>query len=162
MGFLYIWFLWQCNHPPTPREWIIKSPVSVFDHGRVCIMFKPYLKQFIFFSFFFSFLFFYFLKLYPWHMEVPRLGVESELQMLAYITATAMWNLSQVCNPHWNWGQLWIHNPLSEARDGTGILMDTSWVRFCWATWELPLDLISVHCKTIHHILFQQWLTALI
>ena len=27
---------------------------------------------------------------HPWHMEVPRLGVESELQLLAYTTATAM------------------------------------------------------------------------
>ena len=25
-----------------------------------------------------------------WHMEVPRLGVESELQLPAYTTATAM------------------------------------------------------------------------
>ena len=27
---------------------------------------------------------------HPQHMEVPRLGVESELQLLTYITATAM------------------------------------------------------------------------
>ena len=25
-----------------------------------------------------------------WHMEVPRLGAEEELQLLAYTTATAM------------------------------------------------------------------------
>ena len=31
-----------------------------------------------------------FLGLPPRHMEVPRLGVESELQLLAYTTATAM------------------------------------------------------------------------
>ena len=31
-----------------------------------------------------------FLGLHPWHMEIPRLGVESELQLLAYATATAM------------------------------------------------------------------------
>ena len=31
-----------------------------------------------------------FLGLHPWHMEVPRLGVQSELQPLAYATATAM------------------------------------------------------------------------
>ena len=30
----------------------------------------------------------------PWHMEVPRLGVESELQPLAYTTATAMPDLA--------------------------------------------------------------------
>ena len=45
------------------------------------------------------FIYFYFLfflsSLGPhlWHMEVPRLGVESELYMLAYTTATAMWDL---------------------------------------------------------------------
>ena len=30
------------------------------------------------------FFFVFFLGLHPWHMEVPRLGVESELQLLAY------------------------------------------------------------------------------
>ena len=34
--------------------------------------------------------FFFFLGLHPRHMEVPRLGVELELQPLAYTTATAM------------------------------------------------------------------------
>ena len=33
---------------------------------------------------------FVFLGPHLWHMEVPRLGVESELQLLAYTTATAM------------------------------------------------------------------------
>ena len=32
----------------------------------------------------------FFLGLHLWHMEVPRLGVESELQLPAYTTATAM------------------------------------------------------------------------
>ena len=27
---------------------------------------------------------------HPWHMEVPRLGVKSELQLPAYTTATAV------------------------------------------------------------------------
>ena len=29
-----------------------------------------------------------------WHMEVPRLGIESELQLLAYATTIAMWDPS--------------------------------------------------------------------
>ena len=33
---------------------------------------------------------FYLLELHPWHMEVPRLGIGSDLQLLAYTTATAM------------------------------------------------------------------------
>ena len=32
------------------------------------------------------------------HMEIPRLGVESELQPLAYTTATATWDLRHVCD----------------------------------------------------------------
>ena len=59
----------------------------------------------------------------PWHMEVPRLGVESELQLLAYATATAMPNPSLICC---SLQQCGILNPLIEARDGTHILMDTS------------------------------------
>ena len=32
----------------------------------------------------------FFLGLDLWHMEVPRLGVKADLQLLAYTTATAM------------------------------------------------------------------------
>ena len=39
-----------------------------------------------------------FLGLHPQHMEVPRLGVELEIQPLAYTTATATGDLSRVCN----------------------------------------------------------------
>ena len=38
---------------------------------------------------FFFFSFFFCLGLQLWHMEVPRLGDESELQVPAYATATA-------------------------------------------------------------------------
>ena len=65
------------------------------------------------------------------HMELPRLGVESELQLQAYTTATAMPDLSHVCNLHHSLQQHWILNPLREARDQTSILMDTSEVHFC-------------------------------
>ena len=40
-------------------------------------------------SIFYLLLFFVFLGLRPWHMEIPRPKVESELQLLAYATATA-------------------------------------------------------------------------
>ena len=59
-------------------------------------------------------------------MEVSRLGVESELQLGAYATATP--DLSWVCNLYRSLQQSWIFNPLSEARDRTHILMDISWV----------------------------------
>ena len=43
----------------------------------------------IWFAFFFFFFFFFFKGPCLLHMEVPRLGVESELQLLANTTATA-------------------------------------------------------------------------
>ena len=49
-------------------------------------------------------------------MEVPGLGVELELQLPAYITDTAIPDLSQICD---------LYHLLSEARDQTFILMDT-------------------------------------
>ena len=58
-------------------------------------------------------------------MEVPRLGAESELQLPAYTTATATLDLSLICNL-----QCRILNPLSEARDRTRVLMDTSRIRY--------------------------------
>ena len=66
-------------------------------------------------------------------MEVPRLGVESALQLLAYTTATAMWDpdLSLVCDLHHSSQQHWILHSLIEARDRTCILMVTSQVCFC-------------------------------
>ena len=73
---------------------------------------------------------FVFLGLHPQHMEVPRLGVESELQLLAYPTATAVQDPSRVCDLHHSLRQCQILNPLSEARDGTRILMDPSWVHY--------------------------------
>ena len=58
-----------------------------------------------FFSFFlFFFFFFVFLGLHSWHMEVPRLGVQSELWPLAYPTATAIWDLSHICGLHHSYG----------------------------------------------------------
>ena len=39
---------------------------------------------------------FIFLGLHPQHMEVPRLGVESELQLLSYTTATATRHVGHV------------------------------------------------------------------
>ena len=76
----------------------------------------------------FVFLIFVFLWLYLQHMEVPRLGVKSELQLPAYATATAMPDPSCICNPHCSLCQRQILNPLSEVRDQTCILMNTGWV----------------------------------
>ena len=71
---------------------------------------------------------------HPQHMEVPRLGIQSELQLLTYTTATAMPDLSCVCDLHHSSRQRRILNLLSEANDQTCILMDTNWAHYCWAT----------------------------
>ena len=63
-----------------------------------------------------------------WYMEVPRLGVETELQLQVYTTATAMQDLSHVFDLYQNSWQYWILNPLSKARDRTCNLMVPSWI----------------------------------
>ena len=63
---------------------------------------------------------------HPRHMEVPRLGIESELQLPAYTQP-------QQCR---------ILNPLSEARDQIHHLMVTSRIHFHCATTGTPLSVI--------------------
>ena len=70
---------------------------------------------------------FCFLGLHLRHMEVPRLGFESELQLPAYAIATAAWDLSHICNLH--------HSSLN-TRSLThltrlGIKPESSWT-LCW------------------------------
>ena len=61
-------------------------------------------------------------------MEAHRLGFESELQRVAYTTATATPDLIHVYDPHNSSRQHWVLNPVNEARDCTWVLMDTSQV----------------------------------
>ena len=65
-------------------------------------------------------------------MEVPRLRVELELQLLAYTTATP--HPSRICNLHHRSWQHQILNPLSKARDQTRNLVVPSWIHFCCTT----------------------------
>ena len=94
------------------------------DNGSLII---EQLPCFVFWLFFFFF-FFCFLGPHLRHMEVPSLGVESELQLpaTATATATAMPDLSCICGLHHSSGQHRILDSLSEAREQTRILMDTS------------------------------------
>ena len=84
-----------------------------------------------------------FLELHLPHMEVPRLGVQSELHLPSYTTATATQDLSQVCNLHHSSQQHHILNPLSEARGPTRNLVDPSPVHFHWATIGTPLYFVN-------------------
>ena len=73
-------------------------------------------------------------------MEIPRLGVESELQLPAYATATP--DLSCIFDLYHSTWYCWILNPLSGARDQTLAL----WIPVGFVTaepqWELPSNLI--------------------
>ena len=61
----------------------------------------------------FIFCFFFFLfRAHLQHMEVPRLGVEWELQLSAYTTATATPDLSLICDLHHSSWQPQILKPL--------------------------------------------------
>ena len=62
---------------------ILGQTVLVSGKGLFC--------EFFLFIFYFFFAFFcLFSGLHPWHMEVPRLGVQLELQLPAYAIATAI------------------------------------------------------------------------
>ena len=62
---------------------------------------------------FFSF----FLWLHLQHMEIPGLGIESELQLQTYTTAMVTLDPSPICHLHLSLQQCQILNPLQEARD---------------------------------------------
>ena len=62
-----------------------------------------------------KYVFFSFLGPHPWHMEFSRLGGESELQLMIYTTATAMWDLNHICHLHQSSQPCWI---LSLLRPG--------------------------------------------
>ena len=95
---------------------------------------------------------------YLWHMESPRLGVESELQLPTYATATAMQDLRCICDLHHSSQQWRILNPLSEVRDQSHILMDTRGaLNLLSHKWELPLqwfDLNVFHVQVPRNVLF--------
>ena len=73
-----------------------------------------------------------------YHMAVPRLGVQSELQLVTYATATRMQDLSHVCDLHLSSWQHWILNPLCKARDRTHNLMVPSQIHFHCAKMGTP------------------------
>ena len=83
-------------------------------------------------------------------MEVPRLGVESKLQLPACTTATTNQDLSSICNLHHSSQQCKILNPLSEVRDWTCVLTDTIWAHYCWATAGTPYLILFIYLVFIY------------
>ena len=99
------------------------------EHMRQCQIFNPIVPQQELLNFIYIISFFGGGP-HLQHMELPSLGVQSELQQSAYATAIATSYLSRVCD-------LYL-NPLTEARDRTCNLMVPSQIHFCCAPTELP------------------------
>ena len=76
----------------TTSSWILVRFVTTEAQRE--LLYRAY------FILFYFILFFGFLGPHLRHMEVPRLGVESELQLPAYTTATATPDPSHVCDLH--------------------------------------------------------------
>ena len=97
-----------------------RLPISLGSPLTICAL--PTTSMNLSWTFHFFFFFFFFLRLHQWHMEVPRLGGQSELELPAYTTATAMRDPNFVIytTAHSNAGSL---TPLSLARDQTRNLM---------------------------------------
>ena len=85
-------------------------------------------------SHFILFLFFAFSGSHLRHMEVPRLGVELELQLPAYTMATATRDPSRVCDLHYSSWQRWVLNLWL----GPGIKPTSSWFTSTEPQRELP------------------------
>ena len=119
-----------------PSIWLTRFSVF-FILFYFILLYFTILFYFIYFTILSYFILFYFILFYfilflephRRHMEIPRLGVKSELELPAYTTATAMWGRSHVC--YHSSQQCQIPNPLSHARDQTCVLMDTSRVSYC-------------------------------
>ena len=79
----------------------------------------------LFFLSLFFFVLFCFIGLHWQHVEVLSLGVHSEMLLQACTTAIAIQDTSHICGLHHSSQQCQILNPLSKARDGTQVLMDT-------------------------------------
>ena len=84
------------------------------------------------------FFFFCLFRATPMAYGDSQARVESELQLLAYSTATATSNPSRICDLHHSSQQHQVCNPLSKARDWTHILIDPSWVHNHWAMMGTP------------------------
>ena len=119
LDFFFFWLIWKVAvltrynlisisvKGPLPPIWKI-----FFFH--FCSVQVPLL------GYLFIYLLFCFLGPYLRHKEVPRLGVESELQLPACTKATAVRDPSRVCDLHHSTWQRWILKP--------GIQPASSWI----------------------------------
>ena len=89
-----------------------------------------------------------------WHMEIPQLGVKSELLLPAYARATATPDPSCICNLHYSSQQRRIFNSLSKARDWTCNIMVPSQIHFyCTTIRTLIVFFFILNCMSCLGIL---------
>ena len=125
------WSLLHCTTGKLQGQWFYLSHgVAVKNkrnHNHMAYLLQCWglgRPCYIILNYFFLIFIFFFLGPHLWHMEVPGLGVELEPQLQAYITVTTMPDPSRICDTCCSLRQHRILNPLSEARDQIGILMD--------------------------------------
>ena len=117
----------------------------------------------------YKFIFFFFFCLFRATLAAhgcSRLGVESELQLLSYIIATATQDPSCICDLHHSSRQSRILNPLRKARDRTRNLMVPVQILFCCATRGTPYKFIFLitypTIPNLYHLLHIKLLFKLI
>ena len=106
------------------------------------------------------FFLFCFLGQHLQHMEVPRLGVKWELQLLAYTTAIAMPDLSLICDLHHSSRQCRILNPLREARDRTCHLMIPSQISLLCTMTGTPYPSVKQRNDFPPEVPLQSWYSS--
>ena len=129
--------IWSC---PARHLGAERAP-----RGLSSVVPKPHPASDISFVCFFVFAF-VFLGPLPRHLEVPRLGVQSELQMPASTTAAATQDPSRVCDLYHGSQQCQILNPLSEARAGTHNLVFSRQICFHCPMMGTLLPSFLSHC----------------
>ena len=96
------------NHPTETTE-TLGHMMTTMPHPLSFLIYAFFFISALRVSFLFLFSFFWsFLGPHPWRMEVPRIGVRSELQLLAYAPATVMPDPSHVSDLHHSLWQCWI------------------------------------------------------
>ena len=133
----------ECSGMAVSPEY---KQLTYLMHLRIIWVYKCWLGSLKIRYFFLSF----FKEPHLQHMEIPGLGVQSELQLQSYARTTVMLDLKHICDLYHSLQQSQILHPLSKARDWTHILTDTSWVLTHWATTgtlKIQFFLIVLHIK---------------
>ena len=106
--------------------------------------------KFIFIILFFILLFLLFFRAVPVAYGSSQARGWIRAAAAAYTTATATQDLTYVCSLYHSLEQHQILSLLSKARNWTHILMDTSWVCYCWTATGTPVWALFKWKKLVH------------